>query len=1117
MRATCSISRILVFVALLACSRGRVCALDLVKDGEPCATIVMADGEEKWPKWGAVCLRHYLRLATDASLDVKPESGAPKTGNLISVGHTRMAKQAGLRTDDLKWDGCRMVVKGRTLFLIGRDATSLPSCRSVRHYNGAGAQGSFRAVALFLEEVVGCRWYLPTRQGVVVPERRNVSAPDDLDRRFVPAFAYISTPTRWDPIGRWANNHRVAMLRRNYGGHSWPAHVRAEEYFEEHPKYFRVDESGKRTAKANMVCTSNGEVWRIMLEKIRAEFDKGYDVVQLGASDGWLPCLCPECMKLDRHRSRVTITRDNPCEKVWVMHRWIIDECRKSHPDKKLMVMIYGPTGWPSKKWDRLPDNCIGEMAPMTPERLAAWRGKIPMLTNWAYWWWANTMDTVFIPVVSPQYCQMKLREFRDLGVVGMAGAPQGNWGMGGPAYYVWHKLLGDPEANVEKIVSQYCDDVYGAAGRVMYRFFHLFHRRSTLARPLQLNARPTPSYHAEDAITYLYPPKIVFQLDRLLTKAESLADTERAQGWVKHTRDCFDGMKHLATAFALKRGFEARPSRESLAAVKEAVDAFEAWRRRILLMEESEIKRWFPDHDEMCAILLSNGSNAHYGELHFQSRLAYEEIQKIREGKLDPRGIAIGADLAYRQVQAPITWDFDRLLANIGRPPEEKLIRVKPTKQPPRLDGRLDSAEWQGADAATLSTHKSPASAIRDGALTRVRMMFDAERLYVAYECMEPMVDNLKLKPVGRDGNVYGNDEVELFLNPDESSERKFLQFMASPVEGALFDARKGYVEDPLDPNFAKLDVAWNGDWTCAFQVDRQAKKWTVEMAIRLDSLGAAAPKPGTVWRGNFARLRRAHGTDLFSWVAETFGGNPELFGEIVFGHQPAPPQRDVNGPVKKEAQEPMNFLDNGSLEEIAMDDQPEGWRLQLFPAGKAEELASSFGLTSERAHTGKRSLKIDYSNLPFAKVLPSAQITVGQGLSAARTAALRGKRVKLSFWIYYEVFPEDVKYLYLPGPYLMLRTWGAKGFAAGSEHAPSITINGKSLAGYGYTSASQIVGRWVKFETTGAIPTDTKRIDLHGGAVSKSRHGEVNPVCLYLDDVRVELAQPEPRAPAQ
>ncbi|HHX38689.1 MAG TPA: hypothetical protein GX715_01890, partial [Armatimonadetes bacterium] len=104
--------------------------------------------------------------------------------------------------------------------------------------------------------------------------------------------------------------------------------------------------------------------------------------------------------------------------------------------------------------------------------------------------------------------------------------------------------------------------------------------------------------------------------------------------------------------------------------------------------------------------------------------------------------------------------------------------------------------------------------------------------------------------------------------------------------------DARRGYIEDPLHPLYAREDVSWNAEWRHAYVVDAANGKWCVEMELPFASLGIAPPAPGTRWKGNFGRERYAglkggNDPELFLWSPNELGTGfcePLCFGEIRF-----------------------------------------------------------------------------------------------------------------------------------------------------------------------------------------------------------------------------------------
>ena len=219
-------SRVLVIVigaAALAGGSAHAGPLYLVRDGKPRATIVIAEDAGNYQKWAAQWLRDYVKRASGAALPIVTEGQAPD-GTLISVGHTRMAAEAGVRTDDLEYDGCRLLVKTNVLYLIGRDAA--PSQDKRPHTNRAGPQGTIRAVTTFLQDVVGVRWFLPGPEGIVVPATKDISVPARFAKVFVPATGYYEGRTPYNnAIADYALNFRSAIRYLPRGGHSWEVHV----------------------------------------------------------------------------------------------------------------------------------------------------------------------------------------------------------------------------------------------------------------------------------------------------------------------------------------------------------------------------------------------------------------------------------------------------------------------------------------------------------------------------------------------------------------------------------------------------------------------------------------------------------------------------------------------------------------------------------------------------------------------------------------------------------------------------------------------------------------------------------------------------------------------------
>ena len=560
--------------------------LFLVRNGKPQATIVISEKPDAWTKKAAGWLAAYVQKSTGVKLPIQSDRSLSK-GTVISVGRTRLRRKQRLGIRGLKWDAVRMVVRGNTLFLFGKDQLNLDS---------RGAKGTCKAVVQFLEDYVGVRWFLPTPKGELVPRNRDIAAPSDLDRTVTPAFAYISgrRPYGDGTPAAIANNFRTAINIRSYGGHSYYSWLPAETYFKDHPEYFALID-GKRTGHGNHLCSTNPEVKKILLKGIQAEFDKGYDWVQLGQEDGFRKCECAQCEALDEYTNHYEFRsgysdwykqlRDYPCERLLLLHKWIVDECRKSHPNKTVHLLVYGPTAWPSKKFDKWGDNVVAEMCVQRPNFVAAWKGKVRGMTGYVYWFDISLSRGLGIHATQREVAHT-MRYLHEQGFVGLYTFPQANWGLSGPSFYILGKLAGDPFLDYTALREEYCLGIYGPmVGKTMNQFF-------------------TALDDVPEVCTHIWLPEHVAKLEVLLRRAESQATAEREKEWLQLTRDHFEYSKLLSRMLLAYRNYKEDPDDAKWAQVKKAVGDFEDFRHKILHYPDKHIRAWFPGHDRFCNFL---------------------------------------------------------------------------------------------------------------------------------------------------------------------------------------------------------------------------------------------------------------------------------------------------------------------------------------------------------------------------------------------------------------------------------------------------------------------------------------------------------------------------------
>ncbi len=182
------------------------------------------------------------------------------------------------------------------------------------------------------------------------------------------------------------------------------------------------------------------------------------------------------------------------------------------------------------------------------------------------------------------------------------------------------------------------------------------------------------------------------------------------------------------------------------------------------------------------------------------------------------------------------------------------------------KIDGKLEEPLW--SQATLLSDFRTPNSERKAKFPTETRIAYDATNLYLAFRCYEPKLSGLVTDVIQRDGTVWDDDSVEIFI--DTNFDRKtYYQFVIN-ANAVIYDG-KG------------MNGKWNGQ--CYAQTGREDDAWTLEVAIPWKTIGMnSAPKPGTKLGFEVTRNRIQKPSELTQW-APTFGSNhaPERFGTII------------------------------------------------------------------------------------------------------------------------------------------------------------------------------------------------------------------------------------------
>jgi len=295
-------------------------------------------------------------------------------------------------------------------------------------------------------------------------------------------------------------------------------------------------------------------------------------------------------------------------------------------------------------------------------------------------------------------------------------------------------------------------------------------------------------------------------------------------------------------------------------------------------------------------------------------------------------------------------------------------------------LDGQLDEEAWQRGTAVGLV----PLASDRDPVVkTRVRALWDAQYLYIGYECEEPRVSDMKLAVTKRDeASIWEDASVEIFLDPT-ASRKTYYQFMVSAKDIVTDGAWTVLGQRRRD-----RDWVWNAKVAVKTRIGNQG--YVMELAIPIRDLAPGGVKEGTMWVANLCRNRNVRGVSKEENACQTWSPflergyhNIERFGRIRFVE---------TAPVSP-------VIGNGSFERLDRRGHPTPWHFSIKPGDPGPDRirldTSTFrdGVRSLciESRTGKTALVAQY--LP--KLEPNTKYLLTFFLKADRVEPMPGSRL--------------------------------------------------------------------------------------------------------------------------
>ncbi|HEY2512043.1 MAG TPA: DUF5916 domain-containing protein, partial [Polyangiaceae bacterium] len=186
----------------------------------------------------------------------------------------------------------------------------------------------------------------------------------------------------------------------------------------------------------------------------------------------------------------------------------------------------------------------------------------------------------------------------------------------------------------------------------------------------------------------------------------------------------------------------------------------------------------------------------------------------------------------------------------------------------PPVIDGRLDDAVWAQARATSAFTQKYPNDGAPPTDPTTLRVLYDDEAIYVAFDCPQPKIP-ITPRLTRRDRTVEADSVTfDLGTRGDHKSSFEF------------YVNASGVLADAIRYNDTDMSADWDENWDARTSITPTG--WTAEFRIPLRVLRFSSA-PVQSWDFQAARYTsETQETDTWSYFPRTVAGEVSHYGRL-------------------------------------------------------------------------------------------------------------------------------------------------------------------------------------------------------------------------------------------
>jgi hypothetical protein len=306
-------------------------------------------------------------------------------------------------------------------------------------------------------------------------------------------------------------------------GHTFYSLVPPKKYFQDHPEYFSLVK-GKRVKDRGQLCLTHPDVLKISIREIERwlKDDPEASIVSITQNDWEDWCECERCTALDEKEESHSATIVN-------FVNAIADSLSGKYPDIYFDTFAYTYSQKPPKTLT-VGDNVIIRICHMNPccdahpltdcdrntdyvNHLRTWRRRGGKMYAWHY---VTDFNHYLMPLPNFNALKKDILFYYKEGVSGVFCQGDSHPGGGGEwaelRSYVLAKLLWDPTIDVDEVIDDFMQGVYGKAAAPIRQYFNMLHKIVT-----------DPEMHFD---LYSHPDEVGYLSPEILQKAHDYFDT---------------------------------------------------------------------------------------------------------------------------------------------------------------------------------------------------------------------------------------------------------------------------------------------------------------------------------------------------------------------------------------------------------------------------------------------------------------------------------------------------------------------------------------------------------------------------------------------------------------